>query len=300
LESVVLYRFIPYFIYAASIVLSLTSGILLYNGLSNHSERIQTRLRMKRSFEKGRESIKESASKSSAENWLKRAGNPLGMSSFTYHVIFIVAAVILLGNYVLVPFLMTGQFNMVAFGLIFIAFLFFLPSMPYSLFVFIMKRLVDFQQAKKNAEVFMLYDLLINELQMMKVSRINSYNLVKDLLPYFSTIQPLLAKMLTEWSSNIGPDQALENLATRLNTKEGKSLVAVLKSLDRVDRNTAINSLKGMQEMFTRAQIENNRRKRKVTTDLLGIPVKVTHFLIILNFVVVVVIMVSKVLSATH
>jgi hypothetical protein len=300
LESVVLYKLLPFIKYGICIILSLTSGALLYTGLSDQSERIQTRLRMRRSFEKGRDSIKESASRSAAEDWLKKAGNPLGLSSFPYHVIFILGAVILLGNYVLVPFLMTGEFNLIAFGLIFMAFLFFLPSMPYSLFIFIMKRLVDFQQAKKNAEVFMLYDLLINELQMMSVSRINSYNLIKDLLPYFSTIQPMLAKMLTEWSSNIGPDQALDNLATRLNTKEGKSLVAVLKSLDRVDRETAISSLKGMQEMFTRAQIENNRRKRKVTTDLLGIPVKVTHFLIILNFVVVVVIMVSEVLSATH
>jgi len=283
-----------------AIVFSLGGGALVYAGLSNSTERLQTRLRMRSTLNKGRALVQESASKSAAEDWLKKAGNPLGLTSLTYHIIFIVGAVILLGNYVFIPFIMTGEFSVIAFAVIFIGFLFFLPSMPYSLFVFFMKRLVDFQQAKKNAEVFMLYDLLINELQMMKVSRINSYNLIKDLLPYFSTIQPFLAKTLTEWSSNIGPDAALENLGKKLGTREGRSLVSVLKSLDRVDRVTAITSLKGMQEMFTRAQIENNRRKRKVTTDLLGIPVKVTHFLIIINFIVVVVIMVSNVLSSSH
>lgn len=300
MESVVLYKFIPYFIYGMAIVFSLGGGALVYAGLSNSTERLQTRLRMRSTLNKGRALVQESASKSAAEDWLKKAGNPLGLTSLTYHIIFIVGAVILLGNYVFIPFIMTGEFSVIAFAVIFIGFLFFLPSMPYSLFVFFMKRLVDFQQAKKNAEVFMLYDLLINELQMMKVSRINSYNLIKDLLPYFSTIQPFLAKTLTEWSSNIGPDAALENLGKKLGTREGRSLVSVLKSLDRVDRVTAITSLKGMQEMFTRAQIENNRRKRKVTTDLLGIPVKVTHFLIIINFIVVVVIMVSNVLSSSH
>ncbi|QHA38776.1 hypothetical protein D5E69_23095 (plasmid) [Rossellomorea marisflavi] len=286
--------------YGMAIVFSLGGGALVYAGLSNSTERLQTRLRMRSTLNKGRALVQESASKSAAEDWLKKAGNPLGLTSLTYHIIFIVGAVILLGNYVFIPFIMTGEFSIIAFAVIFIGFLFFLPSMPYSLFVFFMKRLVDFQQAKKNAEVFMLYDLLINELQMMKVSRINSYNLIKDLLPYFSTIQPFLAKTLTEWSSNIGPDAALENLGKKLGTREGRSLVSVLKSLDRVDRVTAITSLKGMQEMFTRAQIENNRRKRKVTTDLLGIPVKVTHFLIIINFIVVVVIMVSNVLSSSH
>lgn len=300
MESVVLYKFIPYIIYGMAIVFSLGGGALVYAGLSNSTERLQTRLRMRSTLNKGRALVQESASKSAAEDWLKKAGNPLGLTSLTYHIIFIVGAVILLGNYVFIPFIMTGEFSVIAFAVIFIGFLFFLPSMPYSLFVFFMKRLVDFQQAKKNAEVFMLYDLLINELQMMKVSRINSYNLIKDLLPYFSTIQPFLAKTLTEWSSNIGPDAALENLGKKLGTREGRSLVSVLKSLDRVDRVTAITSLKGMQEMFTRAQIENNRRKRKVTTDLLGIPVKVTHFLIIINFIVVVVIMVSNVLSSSH
>ncbi|WP_249931628.1 hypothetical protein [Rossellomorea marisflavi] len=300
MESVVLYKFIPYIIYGMAIVFSLGGGALVYAGLSNSTERLQTRLRMRSTLNKGRALVQESASKSAAEDWLKKAGNPLGLTSLTYHIIFIVGAVILLGNYVFIPFIMTGEFSIIAFAVIFIGFLFFLPSMPYSLFVFFMKRLVDFQQAKKNAEVFMLYDLLINELQMMKVSRINSYNLIKDLLPYFSTIQPFLAKTLTEWSSNIGPDAALENLGKKLGTREGRSLVSVLKSLDRVDRVTAITSLKGMQEMFTRAQIENNRRKRKVTTDLLGIPVKVTHFLIIINFIVVVVIMVSNVLSSSH
>lgn len=300
MENVVLFKILPYLVYIASFLMAIGSGVLVYTGLSNPTERVQTRLRMRSTIAKGKSSIQASASKSVAEDWLKKAGNPLGITSFSYHAVFISLVGLLLINYVLFPFIVDGDFNLIGFGVIVMGFIFLLPAMPFSLFTFIMKRLVEYRQAKKNAEVFMLYDLLINELEMMKMSRINSYNLIKELLPYFSTIQLLLAKTLSEWSSSVGPEVALDNLAEGLNTKESKSLVSVLKSLDKVDRETAIKSLKGMQSMFSRAQIENNRRKRKVTTDLFGLPVKVTHFLIILNFVVVVVTMVSVVLNANR
>ncbi|MFP3490891.1 hypothetical protein R0K20_25225, partial [Staphylococcus sp. SIMBA_130] len=53
---------------------------------------------------------------------------------------------------------------------------------------FLLNRLADYKQTKRNAEVFMLYDLLINELDMMEHSRINAYSVLRNIQPYFEMI----------------------------------------------------------------------------------------------------------------
>ncbi|MDA6131254.1 hypothetical protein OSK38_28305, partial [Escherichia coli] len=68
---------------------------------------------------------------------------------------------------------------MVAAVIILLLALLAVPSNPYSLFVYLMKRVIEYHQAKKHAEVFMLYDLLINEIEMMNISRINTYNILR-------------------------------------------------------------------------------------------------------------------------
>jgi hypothetical protein len=303
-EFVLFYKILPYLVYLLCAVLSISSGVLVYRGMSSETERVQTRLRIRHSIQTNREKIAksatESAEKSSAELWFKKAGYPLGLNSFSYHLILFSLVVLLVVNYVLIPLIFSGQLNMIAFAVIVLGAFFLLPWNPVSAFGVIMKRVVDYQNAKRNGEVFMLYDLLINELQMMTSTRINAYNLLRGMLPYFSVIKPHLAKTLSVWSSDEGPEQALDDFAEEMGTREAQSLVSVIKMLDRVERDTAIQSLKGMQNMFARSQIENYRRRRKVTTDLMGIPIKVTHFLIVLNFIVLIVVMVSSIISGSR
>ena len=62
-----------------------------------------------------------------------------------------------------------------------------------------MRKYLEYLQAKKNAEVFMLYDLLINEIEMMVSTRINTYNILRDIKPYFDVLDKSLARLLSSW-----------------------------------------------------------------------------------------------------
>ncbi|WP_368659602.1 hypothetical protein AB3Z07_27905 (plasmid) [Metabacillus halosaccharovorans] len=296
-ESALIFKFLPYIRYIIVIVLSILAGTLIYMGLTSHTERIQDRLRVKQSVQRGRVKVLESASKSATEDWLMKAGYPLGLNGLTYNIIFFSIIFLLLVNYVIVPFIFKGDLRTWAILAIAVFFIAFNPNFK-TLFYYVMKRVIEYRQAKKNTEIFMLYDLIITELEMMNVSRINTYNILRDLRSYFTVIDTPLTKVLTAWGNDQGPKVALEEFAKEIGTREASALIPVIKTLDDVDRETALDSLKGMRTMFVNSQIENYRRRMKITKDLTSIPINTTHFLIILNFLVVIIVMVSTLMKA--
>ncbi|RHW36089.1 hypothetical protein D1B31_17870 [Neobacillus notoginsengisoli] len=289
--------------YTLSFLLSVVAGILVYTGLSSKNERLQTRIRLRKNFSTSRDKVISGSRNSKAEEWLKKAHYPLGLNGIRYYLLFGGLIAFLTAYYVVLPILIKGhptKLTMMASFLIFLLAALATPSNPFSIFVYFMKRVIEFHQAKKNAEVFMLYDLLINEIEMMTNSRINTYSLLRSIKPYFIVLDKPLTILLTSWSSDEGPEIALEKFGTELNSKESQTLIGVLKNLDDLGRETALGQLRGMHNMFVKSQIENYRRKRKITTDLMGIPIKVTHFIIILNFLVVIVTMVSIILQSSR
>ncbi|WP_161625312.1 hypothetical protein [Pontibacillus halophilus] len=244
--------------------------------------------------------VTDTMKQSKAESWLKAAGYPLMLNGARYHVIYFIVSFLLIVNYILAPILTRSDLGIITIALVAGAILFLLPSFQWSAFVYVMKRIVDYREAKRNAEVFMLYDLVINELEMMSSSRTNTFNLLKKLMPYFDVINDSFAKLLTTWNNDKGPKIALEEFGEDIGTKEAKSLASVLKTLDEVDKETAIQNLNDINNMFARSQIENYRRRKKVTLDLASIPIKATHFVVILNFIVVIIVMVGILMEANR
>ncbi|MEI2356704.1 hypothetical protein [Mesobacillus zeae] len=302
MNEVVIFKFMPFIIYSISLLLSAIAGLLVYLGLSNKVERLQTRIRLKHSMIKSRKKLLEEAQHTKAEEWLKLAHYPLGLNGLRYNLLVGGFIVFLAINYVLFPTMADGASKATFFSIFIIGTVaaLALPSNPFSLFIYFMKKVIDYQNAKKNAEVFMLYDLLINEIEMMTVSRINTYNVLRNLKPYFVALDKPMTMLLTSWSNDEGPKIALEKFAETLNSKESRALIGVIENLDELDRETALSHLRGMHSMFVRSQIENYRRKRKITTDLLSLPIKTTHFVIILNFLIVIVTMVSVILKSSR
>lgn len=298
-DIALLFKLAPYIRYSIIGILSILSGILIYMGLTSQTERIQNRLRIRQSVQQGRVRLIESASKSKTEDWLKQADYPLGLNGLTYNIIFFSLIALLIVNYLIVPFFITGELSLWALMGVLGFFIAFNPNFK-TLFYYVMKRVIDYRQAKKSAEVFMLYDLIINDLEMMNVSRINTYNMLKDLRPSFSVIDSSLTRLLTAWSNDQGPQEALHRFAKEIGTKEAEALIPIIKSLDDVDRHTALESLKGMRTMFVNSQIENYRRRKKITKDLSSIPINSTHFIIILNFLALIVVMVTEILQSTR
>lgn len=289
--------------YTIAFFLSCLAGILVYQGLSSSVERMQTRIRFRNNLTKSKKKIVEGSQNSKAEDWFKKAKYPLGLNGLRYYLILGGFIVFLLIYYVFLPIAVNGKADkgtMFA-GVFIILFAFFMsPSNPFSLFLYVIKRVIQFHQAKKHAEIFMLYDLLINEIEMMTVSRINTYNILRNIKPYFVVLDKPLTMLLSAWSSDEGPSVGLEKFSKDLDSKEADALIGVIKNLDDLDRGVALHHLRGMHNMFVKSQIENYRKKRKITTDLLGIPIEVTHFIIILNFLVVIVTMVSIILKSSR
>lgn len=303
MNEVMLFKYMPYLVYTLSLFLSCLAGILVYIGLTSKAERIQTRIRIRQNLEKNREKVVDGSKHSKAEEWLKLAQYPLGLNGIKYYLISGGFILFLTIYYVVLPSIIKGgveKSTMVAAFIIILVALLAAPSNPFSLFVYFMKRVIEYHNAKKHSEVFMLYDLLINEIEMMTVNRINTYNILRNIKPYFTVLDKPLTILLTSWSNDEGPKAALEKFANELNSKESQALIGVIKNLDDLDRKTALGHLRGMHNMFVKSQIENYRRKRKITTDLLGIPIKTTHFIIILNFLVVIVTMVSVILKSSR
>lgn len=302
-NEVMLFKILPYLIYTVVIVLSSIAGILVYTGLNTKVERIQHRVRIRTNLTKSKDKILEGTKSSKAEEWLRKAQYPLGLTGTKYYFFLAGFLFFLLIYYVIAPILMNGgasRGTMIGAVSIVIVGLLGAPSFPFSLFVYSMKRVIEYHHAKKHAEVFMLYDLLINEIEMMNVSKLNTYNVLRNIMPYFEVLEKPFTILLTNWSNSEGPKVALDKFGEELNSKEAQALIGVIKNLDDVSRETALGHLRGMHSMFVKSQIENYRRKRKVTTDLLGIPIKATHFIIILNFLVVVITMVSVILSSSR
>jgi len=299
MEETFIFKHLDLIVYIFCFILSVIAGILVYSGLTTKGERMQTRIRIRNSIEKNRKKVVENSKQSKAEEWLKKAQYPLGLNGIRYNLIIGGFILFLITYYVTFPILLgeIGKGTMIAFVCILIFGLLALPHFPYSLFCFIMKRVIDYHNAKKYAEVFLLYDLLINEIEMMTVNRINTYNVLRNIKSHFIILEKSFTVLLSSWSNDEGPKVALDKFAEELGSKESQSLIAVIKTLDDVERSTALNHLKGMHSMFTRSQIENYRRRKKIMTDLLGIPIKATHFIIILNFMVVIVTMVTIIMS---
>lgn len=302
-NEVMLFKIFPYLIYIVAIILSSIAGILVYTGMSSKVERLQHRLRIRTNIAKSKDKIIEGTKSSKAEDWLSKAQYPLGLTGAKYYFFLGGFLFFLLIYYVIGPILIHGGTTrgtmIVAVSIIAVGVLG-SPSFPFSLFVYTMKRVIAYHNAKKHAEVFMLYDLLINEIEMMNVSKLNTYNVLRNIMTYFEVLEKPFTILLTNWSNSEGPKVALDKFSEELNSKEAQALIGVIKNLDDVSRETALGHLRGMHNMFVKSQIENYRRKRKASTDLLGIPIKTTHFIIILNFLVVVVTMVSVILSSSR
>lgn len=293
MSTVLLYKWLPIIVYSIAVIGAIASGYLVYSGLSSRYEKMHHRLRVRESLLSKKEQFVTYSNNSQFEEMLRLAGYPLGINALRYNIIHLCLFAFLLLNYIVAPYVSSGTFSTTALIIIVLLFLMTTPAFPYAIVYYLLKRLGEYQKAKRNAELFVLYDLLISEIQMMNTSRINAYNLLRGLRPYFTQIEGSLNRLITNWTKDAGHIKALDDFAAEMGTTEAEALVTVLKTFDENARSTILTSLKGMEEVFANAQIENYRRRRKLFIDLARIPIKTGHFLIILNFVVIIVYMVS-------
>lgn len=299
-ENIALLRFLPYVTYIVALVGAVTSGVLVYSGLATKLERRHLRLRLKEGWDDSKRNFVDQAKSSPLEQLLIMARYPLGLNALRVNILYIGLLLLVIMNYGLTPLLLIGEVKGWPILISVITVIILYPGLPFSPVRMLLNQLIEYRKAKRNAELFSLYDMLVSEIEMMRNTRINVYSLIRTLLPYFVEIKPQLTKMLSEWSSSsVGPYEAINGFAESINTSEAKSLATVLKTFDENSRDTLLTSLRGMEDIFITSQIENSRRKRKMFVDVLSIPVKSANFLIMLNFVFVIVVMTMKMMEGT-
>jgi len=292
-QSVFLYKVLPVLARIVPYILAILAGYLVYSGLSNRLEKQHLRLRFKEAILDQQVKFKQKASTGKNEDLFKEAGYPFGINGLRWEIFKWSALGFTVINYIVYPFISTGDYSIWAVVLIPIGWVLLMPTFPFSLTRFILNRMIDYKKAKRNSELFSLYDMLISEIQMMQTTRINSYSIIRTLKPYFKELDGPLTRLLAGWTSDEGPEKALDSFAIEIDTNEAKSLVNVLKKFDENKRETILQSLQGMEDMFISSQIENYRRRRKLYVDLARLPIKAAHWLIIFNFVMVIINMVA-------
>lgn len=297
-ESVLIFRFLPYVPYVIGVIGAMLTSVLMYFGLATRLERRHFRLRMKEGWEDGKRDLVERTKSSKLELLLHQAKYPLGMNALKMNFVYLAILLLLFLNYMFFPALLIGQLKLTQFVIGLVVLVVFYPPIPYSPTRFLINRLIEYRQAKKNAELFSLYDMLVSEIEMMITTRVNIYSLLRSLQPYFKEINHDISIMLSDWqSASVGPDKAINRFAERIGTNEAKSLSTVLQTFDDNTRENLIDSLRGMEDLFVTSQIENNRRKNRMFLDVISMPVSVAHFCIGLNFVIVFIIMVMIIMG---
>lgn len=297
-ETVWFYKLLPFVSFLVAIIGSVVSGYLVYNGLSTKLERRHLRLRINKNINESRKQFVNQAKSSQVETLLMEAKYPLGLNAIRLNIIFLCLFFLVLMNYGVIAFVFKGfmQTGPMFIGTIVLVVLY--PGQPLSPVRFALNRAIEYRKSKRTAELFSLYDMLVSEIEMMRSTRVNVYSLLRTLLPYFKELNPLLAKMLSDWTtSTVGPEKAIDEFAKIIDTSEAKSLATVLRTFDENNRETLLESLRGMEDMFITSQIENSRRKRKLFIDTIGMPVKLANFLVALNFVVVIIMMVMAIMG---
>jgi hypothetical protein len=299
-DSVWLYKYLPLLIRAACVLGAIIAGYLLYSGLTTRTEKLFYKLRVRNAIQQSKQQFQTKAERSKLQDILREAGFPLGLNAVRYKILHLALMVFLILNYIVYPYWSGEGVALYTVILIIALYVGLLPDVPFSLAHLILKKWIEYRRAKRNSELYSLYDMIISELEMMQTMRINCYSLLRTLKPYFQEIEPDLNRLLAQWNSDKGPSYALDLFAKEMGTREAEALATILKTFDENKKETILTSLRGMEDMFVNSQIENYRRRRKLLVDLASIPIKATHYLIILNFVIVIVYMVSVIFKQSH
>jgi len=289
-----------FIVYSLGISGCIASGILMYDGLTTREEKRRSILMAKRRLKAFQDQAKQSAVPKYLDEILRKAGNPLGLTAVRYQMFRYGFTVALFVYYFIFPLVLKQHF---AFGVLSFILLFLYvssPKFPFTLFSFIMTKLIEIQESKKNNEIFQLHDSLISELELMESRQVNTYHILKRLYKHFEYIQPELQELIQPHNWKVDPTPALERFAERIGTTEAHMLINILTKFDKhTNREVAISSLESNSQLFSTKQIENYRTRRKLINDLATIPIFITHILIVLNFIAVVVILTLETMKNT-
>jgi len=285
-----LFEILHILVYVIVVGLAGLAGYLMYAGLTTESDAIMGKLEIKQFVDRTKYTFTDGMEDSELEKNLKSAGNPLGLTASKYVLIYYGLLFVIAVAYIITPLFRGEGISLYSVLALIIAVVGLNPDIKISGFNYGISKMIEMQQIKVQAEVFMLYDLVLGEVRMMKFGRVNTFSILRSIVPEFSSLRPSLSLLLINWNRD-GQENALDEWAEQIGTKEALSLANVLKELDNNDIDVATSALVGQQKMFLSQNIETFRSRIKIKADISQIPIKITFGLIMANFLALVIIM---------
>ncbi|WP_284644246.1 hypothetical protein [Paenibacillus silviterrae] len=131
-----------------------------------------------------------------------------------------------------------------------------------SLVTFLLAKWRDVYDGEKNRELFMVYNMITDELRSNHSHRLNLFSLLSKLKDYTVRIKPALMKGLRRFDE--GPHAAMELIAEEIDTKEAKELCKLLADLDTTPAEEIAVLVDAREESYTHMLRENQRRRRRL------------------------------------
>lgn len=257
-----------------TIILALATGVT-YSALWTTDERVFMRNRMMRTWSKQSKVIQSKATESEVTMLFKKAefGWMTNVKWLLIRVIVLVLGII----YLMATQSMIATLLFVGIWLIGTE-----PLIKISGIRLLLKFQTESVRRKKESELFSLFALIKTDLMASRSDQINVYHLIREALPYFTSIKPVLLAFLEKWSES--PSEAGKVFEKELGSETAQFVGDALAQLHKLPRQKAIQLLSEQGKVFVYKRSEMAMQQAEMQRNFFFIFFFISGFVVILWF----------------
>lgn len=223
-----------------TVILALATGFA-YSALWTTDERVFLRNRMMRTWTNQSKALQVKAKESEVTLLFKQAGYSW-MTNIRWMLIR--TGVLVIG----VAYLMTTQSMSTTLLFVGVWLIATEPVLKFSMIRLLLKFRTEAVRRKKESELFSLFALIKTDLMANRSDQINVYHLIRETLPYFSSIKLVLFAFLEKWSES--PEEAGKVFEKELGSDTAQFVGDTLAQLHKLPRQKAIQLLSEQGKVF--------------------------------------------------
>lgn len=246
-----------------------------YSALWTTDERVFMRNRMMRTWNKQSKVIQAKATESEVSMMFKSAGFPW-LTNVRWLLIRV--SVLIIGTiYLMATQSMAATLLFVGTWLIGTE-----PLLKISGIRLLLKFQSESIRRKKESELFSLFALIKTDLMASRSEQINVYHLIREALPYFTSIKPVLVTFLEKWSES--PAEAGKVFEKELGSETAQFVGDALAQLHKLPREKAIQLLSEQGKVFVYKRSEMAMQQAEMQRNFFFIFFFISGFAVILWF----------------
>jgi len=249
-------------IYFLVFVLLFLSVYTSYRMSLSEKDRKKYRTNALNFYKKNKEKIEKKAKNSELDRRLSQIGNPLGLTAFVYHAIRYVFLLVILFNYLVIPYINADTISRNAIYVLVGLFILTSPKAKFSLINVIIIGFEVFYRKKVISELFTFYDILKDELNSLNKNQdINVHNLLKNSLDYFDYIDKALMAFIRNY--RFSPELARDKFIELVPGNHSRIIANILYKFDSSNKEELKELIEGAANVFTTVYLEEESRKEE-------------------------------------